>query len=413
MCEEWISLLLPFLLSLCPAIHPPHPSFLPRNNQHTGKTEIARRVALLSESPFVKVEATKYTEVGYYGKDVDSIIADLIENSIKLTKGRMKAASLGVITEKINNKIVDAIVGTMAVKSNKAEILKAVQEGKLDKHIIKLDLPKGYKMKKDKRGKLGASIHVSRQTLSLNVVDHNASESTSISVEDARRYFIEEEMDSFLNEETIVKESIKAAEETGIVFIDEIDKIARNPFDMNTSGDASDVGVQRDLLPIIEGGTVDTKYGKVNTDHILFICAGAFSAVKPEHLLPELQGRLPIRVQLAPLSESEIRKILTETDTNLIAQQVELFRTEGVNLVFTENAVDSLAKFTVKGNKEIDNIGARRLHTVIEAVVEELSFKAPDMDVGSVIIVDDETVNERMKTYQADTSKENLMRYVF
>mmetsp|Transcript_24383 Transcript_24383/g.76470 ORF Transcript_24383/g.76470 Transcript_24383/m.76470 type:complete len:410 (-) Transcript_24383:368-1597(-) len=363
-----------------------------------GKTEIARRIARLSDAPFVKVEATKFTEVGFHGRDIDSIIRDLVENAVALVKKRKQEEHRADIEATVNEKIHRALVGAKLKESEKADWYECLVAGDLEDYNVTIDVPAGFTP-----GKSGAGGGAGDNQVTVQVQDlfrlmsrqSGRTERRQVKVREARRILEELEMEKLANSTDIVGEAVRAAEEDGIVFIDEIDKIC-NAGEYR-GADASDEGVQRDLLPLLEGSTISLqKYGNVNTDHILFVASGAFHVAKPSDLLAELQGRLPIRVELAELTEDDLYRILTEPVNNLIRQQVELIAVEGVNLVFKEEAVREIARTAATINREVENIGARRLLTVIERLVDDVSFDAPDMEPGSDFVIDAERVKTKV-----------------
>jgi len=370
-----------------------------------GKTEIARRIAKLSQAPFIKVEATKFTEVGFHGKDVDSIIKDLVETSINMTKKRLKDELRSEVQTKIEDQLITAIAGD-AQKRDSDNLRTALRNGDLeDLHIdVEVEVP----MKPGK--KAGLSDMAGLESFlegKLQIFDRNGRvEKRRVKVSEARPLIEKQEIDKLLEEHEVVKEAITAVEQNGIVFIDEIDKIISTGD--HRGADASSEGVQRDLLPLIEGTTISTKHGNVNTDFILFIASGAFHSSKPSDLLAELQGRLPIRVSLKALTENDFYRILTEPVTNLLRQQVELLKAENVELVFRDDAIREIAKVAYLTNKTVENIGARRLHTILERVVENISFEAPETP-GKKIEVTAEYVRQRVEELLVAT---DLRRYI-
>jgi len=373
-----------------------------------GKTEIARRIAKLSQAPFIKVEATKFTEVGFHGKDVDHIIKDLLDISIAMTRKKLKEELKADIADAVDKRILNLLIGQNASKHDFDTFAGLMKTGDLEGTAIEIDVPQ-------RPINLG---NISMDPSAGNVVFGNelnklfkssmkkSTEKKSTTVADARIIFESEEMEKVLDEATIIKEAIKVVEESGIVFIDEIDKLV-NGGDYR-GADASSEGVQRDLLPLIEGSVISTKHGNVNTDFILFIASGAFHAVKPSDLLAELQGRLPIRVTLKGLTEDDLYRILTEPVTNLIQQQIELLKAENVSLSFDDGAIREIAKVAFETNQTVENIGARRLHTVIEKIMEEISFDAPDK-AGQNYMVSQEYVLERVKDLRGNT---DLKKYI-
>ena len=344
-----------------------------------GKTEIARRLAKLAEAPFVKVEATKFTEVGYVGRDVEQIVRDLLEIAIAMTKERMKRAVQAKAEQAAEERVIDALVGEAAGNETRAKFRKMLRSGELDDKQIELkvkDTSGGNMPTFEIPGMPGASMGM----INLNEVLGNAfggrTKNRKMSVAESYPVLIAEESESLLDQEKVLAEAIQATEQNGIVFLDEIDKIcARSE---RVGADVSREGVQRDLLPLIEGTTVSTKHGAVKTDHILFIASGAFHIAKPADLLPELQGRLPIRVELNPLTRDDLKRILTEPEASLITQYKALLGTEELALTFTDGAIDSIADLASEINGTVENIGARRLQTVMERLLEEVSFTASE-----------------------------------
>ncbi|MFO7483441.1 ATP-dependent protease ATPase subunit HslU [Oceanibaculum nanhaiense] len=353
-----------------------------------GKTEIARRLAKLAQAPFLKVEATKFTEVGYVGRDVEQIVRDLLEIAITQTRERLRAEVEAKAQLAAEERVITALVGEGASADTRHRFRKMLREGQLDAREIEIEVTdtSGSAMPTmDIPGMPGAQMGM----INLNDIFGKAfgqrTQKKKLSVADSYTLLIEEEADKLLEEDAIVREAIQAVEQNGIVFLDEIDKIcARSE---RSGADVSREGVQRDLLPLIEGTTVATKRGPVKTDHILFIASGAFHLAKPSDLLPELQGRLPIRVELQALTRDDFKRILTEPEASLIKQYVALLATEKVTLDFTDDAIDTLATLSAEVNASVENIGARRLHTVMERLLEEVSFTATDK-AGETITVD-------------------------
>lgn len=374
-----------------------------------GKTEIARRIATLSQAPFLKVEATKFTEVGFHGRDVDQIIRDLLDVSINLTKKIRVEKMKEEVQQLVEDRILDTLVGEHSREDSRQSFRTLLRAGNLDEREIEVEVPAERGM-----GQGGAiAFDPSSGPMAVNdligklgrMVGGKKAEKRKMPISEAKPLIEEIEMDKLLDMTDVTREAIQAVEDNGIVFIDEIDKI------VNTSeyrgADASAEGVQRDLLPLIEGSTINTKHGNVNTDHILFIASGAFHAAKPSDLLAELQGRLPIRVELKGLSEDDLYRILTEPVTNLIRQQVALMETEGVELDFSDEAIREIARVAADVNKTVENIGARRLHTVLERIVEDISYEAAEMQTGSKVTVSADIVKERVSDMllQSDLSK--------
>ncbi len=373
-----------------------------------GKTEIARRLAKLSQAPFIKVEATKFTEVGFHGRDVDQIIRDLLDVSINLTKKRKTEILREEAKLIVEDKIIEKLVGENGRQDTRESFRDLLRKGNLEDRQIELEVPE------ERGGDKSGVIQVdSANPMSVNeflggfqkLVGKGQATKKKMLIKDARPIIEEVELEKLLDMGDVKKEAITAVEESGIVFIDEIDKICSSGD--YRGADASAEGVQRDLLPLIEGSTISTKHGNVNTDYILFISSGAFHSCKPSDLLAELQGRLPIRVELKGLTEDDMYRILTEPVTNMVRQQVELLSTEGVKLEFEDEAIREVARMAALLNKTVENIGARRLHTVIERIVEELSFQAPEMDEGATVKVTKDLVEERVSDMlvQSDLSK--------
>jgi len=380
-----------------------------------GKTEVARRMAALGDAPFIKVEATKFTEVGYHGRDVDQIIRDLMDISISLTKKRFTDKFKDQAKESVEERILDLLVGETKNRS-KESFRSMLRDGHLEDEQIFVDVPEPSGDKNNVIA-MGDGNNPNMAAMS-DLLSRMAGpggrkqpmERKQLPIKEAREVLLEIELEKLLDTIDIKKEAITAVEESGIVFIDEIDKICSSKDFMSRSADASAEGVQRDLLPLVEGTTINTKYGNVNTDYILFVASGAFHAVKPSDMLPELQGRLPIRVELQGLSEDDLYKILTEPVANLIKQQVELIGTEGVKLTFEEDAIREIARMGAMLNKTVENIGARRLHTVIERIMENLSFEAAELEnAGKELVVNKELVEERLSEVMV---KSDLSRYI-
>jgi len=342
-----------------------------------GKTEISRRLAKLANAPFLKVEATKFTEVGYVGRDVDQIIRDLVETGIGLIRDGKRKEVLAKAHLQAEERVLTALVGANASPATKETFRKKLRDGELDDKEIEIQVPEsGLGAGFEIPGMPGAHIGMININDMLGKAFGQRTKARRVNVKDSYELLISEEADKLLDNDQIVQDAIKTVENDGIVFLDEIDKIcARSE---RVGADVSREGVQRDLLPLIEGTTVSTKYGPVKTDHILFIASGAFHVAKPSDLLPELQGRLPIRVELRALTGDDFRRILREPKASLIKQYVALMLTEGVDLAFTEDAIDAIADVAVEVNSSVENIGARRLSTVMERVLDEISFEASD-----------------------------------
>ena len=359
-----------------------------------GKTEIARRLARLANAPFIKVEATKFTEVGYVGRDVEQIVRDLVEVAILMVKERRRKDVQARAQQAAEERTLDALVGPAASPGTRETFRRRLRAGELDDKEIEVELTQsGSSMPMFELPNMpGASV----SAFSLGDIFGKAMQRgkpRKLSVKDAHGPLIAEESDKLIDQEASVREAIHEVENNGIVFIDEMDKICAR--EGRGGADVSREGVQRDLLPLIEGTTVATKHGTVKTDHVLFIASGAFHVAKPSDLLPELQGRLPIRVELASLNEDDFRRILTETEACLTKQYVALMGTEGMTLEFAPSAVDAIAKVAVQVNTSVENIGARRLQTVMERVLDEISFSASDR-AGDSIVIDGDYVEEHI-----------------
>lgn len=344
-----------------------------------GKTEIARRLAKLAQAPFTKVEATKFTEVGYVGKDVESIIRDLTEVSIHMTREKMRKTVQAEAEVTAENRVLDALTGPDAGEATRQSFRKKLREGELNDKEIELDLQDNSSPfgSFDIPGMPGASMGMVNLGDMMGKAMGGRTKRKKMTIGESYDILVAEEADKLLDEEKVVSTALELVQQNGIVFLDEIDKIARN--NEARGGDVSREGVQRDLLPLIEGTTVMTKHGPVKTDHILFVASGAFHYSKPSDLLAELQGRLPIRVELRALTQEDFKRILTETDASLPIQYTALMGTENVTLEFADDAIDEIAKIAFEINENVENIGARRLMTVMEKLLEEISFKASDM----------------------------------
>lgn len=361
-----------------------------------GKTEISRRLAKLAHAPFVKVEATKFTEVGYVGRDVEQIIRDLVEISIGLTREKKRTQVTAKAELSAEERILDALVGETAGADTRQKFRRMLREGTLDDKEIEVEVMESASSGMPSfeiPGMPGASMGM----INLNDIMGKAmgpkAEKKKMTVKEAGKVLESDESDKLLDEDSVIREALENAEQSGIVFLDEIDKIAGR--EGRSGGEVSREGVQRDLLPLIEGCIVSTKYGPVKTDHILFIASGAFSLAKPSDLLPELQGRLPIRVELRALTEEDFKHILTEPDFSLIKQYVALLATENVTLNFTDTGIGAIAKLSAEINRSVENIGARRLHTVLERVLDNISFDATDKG-GTEVIIDEAYVTEHI-----------------
>jgi ATP-dependent HslUV protease ATP-binding subunit HslU len=353
-----------------------------------GKTEISRRLAKLAGAPFLKVEATKFTEVGYVGRDVEQIIRDLVEISITLTRDRKRKDVQTRAESAAEERVLDALVGPGSGPSTRESFRKRLRAGELNDKEIEIEVQAGggggmpmFEIP----GMPGAQMGAINIGDIFGKMGGGRTKTRRVTVLESHDILINEESDKLLDSEQLIQESIKVVEQNGIVFLDEIDKIAGR--EGRSGADVSREGVQRDLLPLIEGTTVNTKHGPVKTDHILFIASGAFHISKPSDLLPELQGRLPIRVELQALTRDDFRRILTEPEASLIKQYIALLNTEGVTLDFTEDAIDAIANIAVSVNSAIENIGARRLQTVMERVLDEISFAATDR-AGETVRID-------------------------
>ena len=376
-----------------------------------GKTEIARRLAKLAQAPFLKVEATKFTEVGYVGRDVESIARDLVEASITMLRELSRKEVQAQAELAAEERLITALVGEGAAADTRSKFRRMLRNGEFEQKEIEVEVAQAAGMP---IGQLDIPGMPPGQMINLGdmmkgMFGGRQMQKRKLAVEAARRLLEQEEADNLLDNDRLAKDAVAYAENNGIVFIDEIDKVAARTMEGGfRGGDVSREGVQRDLLPLIEGTTVSTKYGPVKTDHVLFIASGAFHLAKPSDLLPELQGRLPIRVELAALSRADLRRILTEPEHSLVKQYAALMATEKVTLTFTDDAVDALAELAADINERIENIGARRLHTVLERLLEEISFTATDK-AGEVIIVDAAYVNERVAPL---AQKGDLSRFI-
>src|SRR5271157_4622022 len=352
-----------------------------------GKTEISRRLAKLAAAPFLKVEATKFTEVGYVGRDVEQIVRDLVEVALTLTREKKRKDVQARAQQAAEDRVLDALVGANASASTKEAFRKKLRAGELNDKEIEIEVQSGGGSGMpliDIPGMPGAQMGAISIGDIFGKLGGGRTKTRRVTVHDSYEILIAEESDKLLDTDQLTQEAIKVVENNGIVFLDEIDKICVR--EGRAGADVSREGVQRDLLPLIEGTTVATKHGSVKTDHILFIASGAFHISKPSDLLPELQGRLPIRVELKPLTRDDIRRILTEPEASLIKQYIALMATEGVTLEFAEDAIDAVADVAVSVNSSLENIGARRLQTVMERVLDEVSFAAPDRSGDTVKI---------------------------
>ncbi len=372
-----------------------------------GKTEIARRLAKLADAPFIKVEATKFTEIGYVGRDVEQIIRDLLEYALHMVRDEHSKDVLARAELNAEDRVLDALTGANASDATRDKFRKQLREGTLDDTEIEVDVQDGGSMQMpmfDIPGMPGGQMGMMNLGDILGKSFGTPTKKRTMNVGESYDILLEEESSKLIDQEKITKEAIKRTEQSGIVFLDEIDKTCHSAD--NHRGDVSREGVQRDLLPLIEGTTVSTKHGQVKTDHILFITSGAFHAVKPSDLMPELQGRLPIRVELNPLKADDFYRILTEPKNALITQYIALLATEQVTLKFTDDAIRTLANLAEQINDNVENIGARRLHTVLEKLLEDISFSASDKE-GETIKIDAKQVEETLGTLvkSADLSK--------
>jgi ATP-dependent HslUV protease ATP-binding subunit HslU len=372
-----------------------------------GKTEISRRLAKLAGAPFIKVEATKFTEVGYVGRDVEQIVRDLVEVGIGLVREKKRAEVNAKAHLNAEERVLDALVGATASPATRDSFRRKLRDNELDDKEIEIEVADqapqgGFELP----GMMGGNVGVFNLSDILGKAMGGRSKKVKTTVKDSYKLLIADESDKLIDTDQINREAVLSAENDGIVFLDEIDKIAAR--DGGIGAGVSREGVQRDLLPLVEGTTVSTKYGPVKTDHILFIASGAFHVSKPSDLLPELQGRLPIRVELKALTKEDFRRILTETEASLIRQYIALMATENVTLDFTDDAIDALADVAVKLNSTVENIGARRLQTVMERVLDEMSFEAPDQSNREVKI-DAAYVQSHVGELAANT---DLSRYI-
>ncbi len=372
-----------------------------------GKTEIARRLARLASAPFIKVEATKFTEVGYVGRDVEQIVRDLAEVSIHMTREALRKQVLAKAELAAEERVLDGLVGQGASASTRQSFRKRLREGELDDKEIEIevqDTGMGGMSTIDIPGMPGAQMGMLNLNDMLGKMMGGRTKPRRMSVSESYEVLVAEESDKLLDDETVVRSALDAVEQNGIVFLDEIDKITARA--ERSGADVSREGVQRDLLPLIEGTTVATKHGSVKTDHILFVASGAFHLAKPSDLLPELQGRLPIRVELRALTREDFVRILKEPENSLIKQYVALMGAEDLTLDFTDDAIDEIAFLSAEINSRVENIGARRLHTVLERLLEEISFTATDRG-GETITIDAAYVREQVEDLakESDLSK--------
>ena len=366
-----------------------------------GKTEISRRLSKLAEAPFIKVEATRFTEVGYVGRDVEQIIRDLLEIAIAMEKVKKRKEVFAKAQQAAEEKVLEAMVGNKASIATRESFRKRLRNGDLDKNEIEIDVQDSPSMPSfEIPGMPGANVGMVNIGEILGKTMGKKPKKKKMTVKESHEILIAEESDKLIEQDKIVKSAKVSTENNGIVFLDEIDKVSARSD--RIGGDVSREGVQRDLLPLIEGTTVSTKYGTIKTDHILFIASGAFQLAKPSDLLPELQGRLPIRVELNALTSEDFKKILREPDNSLIKQYKALLKTEKINLEFTDDGIETIAELATEVNSSVENIGARRLHTIIEKVLDEISFTATDRS-GEKIIIDKKYVQKNLGELVKDT----------
>ena len=368
-----------------------------------GKTEISRRLSKLAEAPFVKVEATRFTEVGYVGRDVEQIVRDLIEIAISMEKIKKRKEVYAQAQKSAEEKVLDALVGKKASLATRESFRKRLRNGDLDDNEIEISV-------NDTGGTSGTSFEIpgmpGANVGMINIGEMlgksmgNKEKKKKMTVKESHEILINDESDKLIEQDKIIKSAKISTENNGIVFLDEIDKISGRTD--RVGGDVSREGVQRDLLPLIEGTTVNTKYGPIKTDHILFIASGAFQLAKPSDLLPELQGRLPIRVELEALTSDDFKRILKEPDFSLIKQYIALLKTENVDLEFSEDGIETIAKIASEVNATVENIGARRLHTIIEKILDDISFTATDRS-GEKIVINKDYINKNLDNLVKDT----------
>jgi len=366
-----------------------------------GKTEISRRLSKLAEAPFVKVEATRFTEVGYVGRDVEQIVRDLLEIAIAMEKVKKRKEVFAKAQHLAEERVLDALVGNKASVATRESFRKRLRSGDLDDNEIEIAVSESSSMPSfEIPGMPGANVGMINISDMLGKSMGSKAKKKKMSVKESHEILINEESDKLIEEDKIIKSAKNSTENNGIVFLDEIDKISARTD--RVGGDVSREGVQRDLLPLIEGTTVSTKYGPIKTDHILFIASGAFQLAKPSDLLPELQGRLPIRVELDALTSEDFKRILKEPDNSLIKQYKALLRTENVDLEFSNDGIDTIANLATEVNASVENIGARRLHTIIEKVLDEISFTATDRG-GEKLIINSDYVKKNLGELVKDT----------
>ncbi|MBY8333783.1 ATP-dependent protease ATPase subunit HslU [Qipengyuania pacifica] len=370
-----------------------------------GKTEISRRLAKLAEAPFIKIEATKFTEVGYVGRDVDQIARDLAEEAIRLEKERRREAVRDAASKAAMDRLLNALVGENASEATREAFRQRIVENAMNDTEVEIEVRDQPGQQMDIPGMPGGVGMIDLSDMLGKAMGKNSMKRRKLKVPDAWDRLVDEEAEKRMDQDDVNRVALENAETNGIVFLDEIDKIAVSDV---RGGSVSREGVQRDLLPLIEGTTVATKYGPMKTDHILFIASGAFHVSKPSDMLPELQGRLPIRVELRALTEEDFVRILKETRANLVEQYKALIGTENVTLEFTEDAITEVAKLAARVNETVENIGARRLQTVMERLLEEISFEAED-HAGETIMIDAAYVRERLETLAGDT---DLSKYI-
>jgi ATP-dependent HslUV protease ATP-binding subunit HslU len=369
-----------------------------------GKTEIARRLARLAQAPFLKVEATKFTEVGYVGRDVEQIIRDLVEIAISMTRERLRKEVTAKAEMRAEERVLDALVGDKASADTRQKFRKMLREGQLDDKEVEVAVQENVGASLptfEIPGMPGAQMGMVNLGEMFGKAFGNRTKPKRMTVAESYQVLMAEESDKLLDQEKVVKEAISSVEQNGIVFIDEIDKISARS--ERVGADVSREGVQRDLLPLIEGTTVPTKHGAVKTDHVLFIASGAFHLAKPSDLLPELQGRLPIRVELKALTREDFKRILTEPEASLIKQYKALMKTEAMVLEFEDEAIDEIASLAEQINSSVENIGARRLHTVLERLLEEISFTASDQSAGTIVTIDRDYVRDHVGALAKNT----------
>jgi len=367
-----------------------------------GKTEISRRLSKLAQAPFVKVEATRFTEVGYVGRDVEQIVRDLLEIAIALEKVKKRKEVNSKAQKLAEERVLDALVGNKASVATRESFRKRLRSGDLDNNEIEIAISESNSMPSfEIPGMPGANVGMINISEMLGKSMGTKAKKKKLTVKESHEILINEESDKLIEEDKIIKSAKNSTENNGIVFLDEIDKISART-DRGVGGDVSREGVQRDLLPLIEGTTVSTKHGPIKTDHILFIASGAFQLAKPSDLLPELQGRLPIRVELSALTSDDFKRILEEPDNSLIKQYTALLKTEKVTLEFSKDGIETIAKLATEINSTIENIGARRLYTIIEKVLDDISFTATDRS-GEKIIIDENYVTKNLGELAKDT----------